>query len=79
MPFLILHGGDDEAVPIEQSRRMAEALQTAGIEVIYGEFPGEGHLRHDGLASGGAVHARLPGSSSRAHGMRRRSTEHAPR
>jgi acetyl esterase/lipase len=43
VPFLILHGGDDEAVPIEQSRRMAEALQTDGIEVIYGEFPGESH------------------------------------
>ena len=43
-PFLILQGANDEAVPIAQSRQMAEALHDAGVEVIYGEFPGQGHL-----------------------------------
>jgi acetyl esterase/lipase len=43
VPFLILQGAADEAVPIEHSRRMTEALHAAEIEVLYGEFPGLGH------------------------------------
>jgi dipeptidyl aminopeptidase/acylaminoacyl peptidase len=42
-PFLILQGGADEVLGLDQSRRMEAALHTAGVEVIYGEFPGLTH------------------------------------
>ena len=43
-PFLIIHGSIDDAVPVEHSRHMEAALHEAGIEVIYAEFPGKGHI-----------------------------------
>ena len=43
-PFLILQGLEDEFGLLEHSRRMAKALQAAGVEVIHGEFAGLGHL-----------------------------------
>jgi len=43
-PFLILHGGRDDINPVEHSRRMAEALRTAGAEVVFGEFPDADHF-----------------------------------
>ena len=48
VPFLILHGTSDAMLPVSQSRRMAEALREAGVEVVYEEFPGSGHF--DALA-----------------------------
>lgn len=30
--FLLLHGGEDDRVPVEQSRRMAHRLRTAGVD-----------------------------------------------
>jgi acetyl esterase/lipase len=44
VPFLVLQGGRDAAFTIDQSRRMVEALHTAGVEVIYGEYPAFDHL-----------------------------------
>ena len=39
----IFHGADDPAVPVEESRKMAEALKAAGGNVKYTEYPGTGH------------------------------------
>lgn len=47
-PVLLLHGANDVVVPVKQSRRMAEALQEAGRQVEYIEFPGEDHWLSDG-------------------------------
>ncbi len=46
-PFLILQGGADFPVNIENSRRMEAALREAGVEVVYGEFPGFDHFVWD--------------------------------
>lgn len=42
-PVWIFHGADDPAVPVEESRKMAAALQAAGGNVKYTEYPGTGH------------------------------------
>jgi len=42
-PVLLGHGEDDQRVHVRQSRRMAEALRTAGKQVEYLEFPKEVH------------------------------------
>jgi acetyl esterase/lipase len=39
-PFLILHGTSDAMLPVSQSRRMAEALRDAGVEVVFDDFAG---------------------------------------
>ena len=48
-PTLILHGVQDEIVPVDQSRRFYRALNDAGAEVRLVEFPDAGHdfLRRD--------------------------------
>ena len=43
LPVWIWHGDADSVVPVEESRRMAEALRAAGSEVSYTELPGVGH------------------------------------
>jgi dipeptidyl aminopeptidase/acylaminoacyl peptidase len=43
VPVLLLHGGQDEIVPVQQSRRMERALRQAGGDVRYVEVEGEGH------------------------------------
>lgn len=43
LPIWIFHGADDPVVPVEESRRMAEALQAIGAAVTYSELPGVGH------------------------------------
>jgi acetyl esterase/lipase len=43
-PFLIIHGAADDANPVAHSRRMVEALHAAGVEVVYAEYPGLGHI-----------------------------------
>jgi acetyl esterase/lipase len=45
-PFLVVHGEQDDVVPIEQSRRLVAALHAAGVEVRYVELVSTGH---DGL------------------------------
>jgi predicted peptidase len=42
-PIWIFHGGADPTVPVEESRKMAQALQAAKANVRYTEYPGVGH------------------------------------
>lgn len=42
-PVWVFHGADDDTVSVDQSRRMVAALQHAGGNVRYTEFPGVGH------------------------------------
>ena len=42
-PTWIFHGEMDPVVPVEQSRRAADALKAAGANVRYTEFMGGGH------------------------------------
>lgn len=43
-PFLILHGSDDVLVPTAQSRRLHDALDSAGVRNDYSVVDGYGHL-----------------------------------
>jgi len=43
LPLLLLHGDIDPVVPVDQSRRLAEAVRTAGGEVELVVYEGEGH------------------------------------
>ena len=42
-PFLVMHGGKDNLVSLEQSRRLYDALKGAGVEVTLRVLPGAGH------------------------------------
>ena len=46
-PVWIFHGGADDTVPVENSRKMNEALKAAGGDVRYTEYPGVGHNSWD--------------------------------
>lgn len=46
VPFLIVHGTEDDLVPVEQSQRFHNALQKAGIESKLLILQGEGHGFH---------------------------------
>jgi predicted peptidase len=46
-PVWIFHGADDPAVPVDESRKMAAALQAAGGNMKYTEYPGTGHNSWD--------------------------------
>jgi predicted peptidase len=43
IPVWAWHGDADPAVPVERSRRMIEAIKTAGGKPRYSELPGVGH------------------------------------
>jgi acetyl esterase/lipase len=43
VPFLILHGSQDDETPVEMARNMADALGEAGKAYVYAEFPA-GHF-----------------------------------
>jgi acetyl esterase/lipase len=43
VPFLVIHGDQDDVVPIEQSRRLVAALRKAGVEVEHVELVDAGH------------------------------------
>ncbi len=43
VPFLVIHGLQDDVVPIAQSRLLVSALRTAAVEVEYTELSGAGH------------------------------------
>jgi acetyl esterase/lipase len=43
VPTLLLHGDADIDVPVDESRKMAAALASAGIDHSYVEIPGGGH------------------------------------
>lgn len=42
-PLFVVHGADDPAVPVGQSRRLHAALREVGAVVDYRELPGAGH------------------------------------
>ena len=42
-PFLIMHGDQDQSVPLNQSELLTEALKKAGIEVTFEVVRGAGH------------------------------------
>lgn len=42
-PFLIMHGDNDQLVPLGQSQMLAKALTNAGVEVSLKTIPGAGH------------------------------------
>lgn len=46
-PVWIFHGADDDIVPVTESRQMYAAMQQAGGEVHYTEFPGVRHVAWD--------------------------------
>ena len=47
VPIWIFHGAKDDLVPAEQSRRLFAALQAAGGDVRYTEFPDANHNSWD--------------------------------
>jgi acetyl esterase/lipase len=42
-PFLIMHGDNDQLVPLGQSEILAEALKKAGVDATFKTLPGAGH------------------------------------
>lgn len=44
IPVWVFHGDKDESVPVENARKMTEALQEMKGKVMYTELAGEGHL-----------------------------------
>ncbi len=46
-PVWIFHGDADPAVPVDESRHMAEALKAANAKFKYTEYPGVGHNSWD--------------------------------
>lgn len=59
VPQLLLHGTEDEVVPIEISRHYTQAARAAGDEVELLELPGTGHMEFLDPAS--AAHTALCG------------------
>lgn len=47
VPVWIFHGDADESVPVEESRKMNQALVAAKANVRYTEYPGVGHNSWD--------------------------------
>ncbi len=45
LPLWIFHGDKDEAVPVEQSRKLVAALKNAGSSVRYTDYPGANHAQ----------------------------------
>ena len=46
-PVWIVHGDADVVVPVEQSRKMAAALEAVGTDIHYTELPGVNHNSWD--------------------------------
>lgn len=46
-PVWIFHGGQDDTIDVNESRRMAAALKAAGGTVVYTEYPEEKHFIAD--------------------------------
>jgi predicted peptidase len=46
-PIWVFHGGADPVVPVEESRKMVEALKAVNANVKYTEYPGVGHNSWD--------------------------------
>ena len=54
-PVWIFHGSADDAVPVDESRKMAEALRKLGSDFQYTEFAGVGHNAWDQAYSEPAI------------------------
>ena len=50
-PIYLLHGTADTTVPLNQARRLRDALQTAGVAVTYREIANLGHVPPDAASS----------------------------
>jgi dipeptidyl aminopeptidase/acylaminoacyl peptidase len=50
IPVFLYHGDDDDLVPVEQSRRMAEAMTEHGVDHVYLEVPDGRHNWGQGRA-----------------------------
>lgn len=46
-PIWLFHGDADKAIPVSESRQLAQALRDAGGNVRYTEYPGLGHNSWD--------------------------------
>jgi predicted peptidase len=46
-PVWVFHGGADPVVPVSESRKMVEAIKSAGGSVRYNEYEGVGHNSWD--------------------------------
>lgn len=46
VPQLLVHGSEDDCVPVEMSRDYVAAARKAGDKVDYVELPGAGHFEH---------------------------------
>jgi acetyl esterase/lipase len=49
-PFLIIHGDEDQAVGINQSQLLYDALKKAGVDVTFNVIKGAGHFGVDGVS-----------------------------
>ncbi|HEX9107995.1 MAG TPA: hypothetical protein VF832_12220, partial [Longimicrobiales bacterium] len=47
LPAWVFHGSADRVIPVDESRRVVEALRSAGSDVRYTEYPGVGHHSWD--------------------------------
>jgi len=47
LPIWAFHGGSDETVPPQRSREMVEAVEAAGGDIRYTEYPEAGHNSWD--------------------------------
>jgi predicted peptidase len=47
VPVWVFHGNADPAVPVSESRKMVEAIKSAGGDVRYNEYEGVGHNSWD--------------------------------
>jgi predicted peptidase len=47
IPVWVFHGDSDRSVPVSESRKLTQALQAAGGNVRYTEYPGVGHRSWD--------------------------------
>ena len=43
-PVFLVHGSADPVVPVQQARRLRDALAAAGVDLVYREEPGLGHV-----------------------------------
>ncbi len=59
VPLWVFHGDKDDAVKVERSREMIEALKSAGAEPKYTEYPGVGHNSWTETYKNPEVHAWL--------------------
>jgi predicted peptidase len=46
-PVWVFHGGADTVVPVDESRKMVDALKASGGNVRYNEYEGVGHNSWD--------------------------------